>query len=83
MMLSEQEINERIDEIQQDIERVSAEARNALHACRPGHPLGKDKDRCLLFRNAAFVLGGRSGVSSSHIQWLNKTANQFHPRNAA
>ena len=75
--MTEQEINARLDRIQQDIERVSAEARNALHACRAGHPLGRGQDRTDLFRNAAFVLSGRRGVSSEHIVWLNRTANRF------
>lgn len=81
-MISEKEISGRIDEIQKDIESVSAEARNTLHACRTGHPLGAGRDRTDLFRNAAFVLSARSGVSSRHIQWLNKTANQFHKERA-
>ncbi len=75
--MTDAEINERIDQIQQEADRISAEARNMLHACRPGHPLGKGQDRTDLFRNAAFVLSMRSGVSSAHIQWLNKTANLF------
>ena len=75
--MTEQEISERINQIQFDCDRLSAEARNVLHACRANHPLGRGKDRTDLFRNAAFVLGHRGSVSSHHVQWLNKTANLF------
>jgi hypothetical protein len=78
--MDEQEINERIDLIQADMEKASAEVRNALHACRAGHPLGNGQDRTDLFRNAAFALSGR--VSSNHLIWLNKVANQFHGERA-
>lgn len=74
----EREINQRIDVIQADGDRLSAEARNALHACRKDHPLGRGKDRTDLFRSAAFVLSGRT-VAQKHIIWLNEVANQFHP----
>jgi len=77
----EREISQRIDEIQTDGDRLSAEARNVLHACRHGHPLGLGKDRTDLFRNAAFVLSGRT-VSQRHIIWLNEVANQFHEQRA-
>jgi uncharacterized small protein (DUF1192 family) len=79
---SERDINERIDEIQQECDRLSAEARNTLHACRKDHPLGRGKDRTDLFRNAAFVLS-RPHVPSVHVEWLNKVANQFHDERAA
>jgi hypothetical protein len=75
--MTDAEINERIDQIQQEADRISAEARNTLHACRPGHPLGRGQDRTDLFRNAAFTLSMRSSVSSAHVQWLNKMANEF------
>ena len=78
MKLTEIEISAMIDQIQSDAEPISAEARNTLHACRSGHPLGKGRDRTDLFRDAAFVLSHRSSVSSRHVEWLNKTANQFH-----
>lgn len=65
----ESEIAEHIDAIQADIE-VSAEVRNALHACRPNHPLGKGKPPRQLFHNAAFLLMGRPGVPSRHVEWL-------------
>ena len=80
MRIAEVEINDSIDAIQADMDKATAEARNALHACRKGHPLGTGRDRTDLFRNAAFVLSGR--VSSSHLEWLNKTANQFHDERA-
>lgn len=76
----ETEINERIDAIQADMNRATAEGRNTLHACRKGHPLGSGRDRTDLFRNAAFVLSGR--VNREHIEWLNKVANQFHSERA-
>ena len=79
--LDEAEINERIDAIQADMDKATAEARNTLHACRAGHPLGNGRDRTDLFRNAAFVLSGR--VGSHHLIWLNQTANQFHEERAA
>jgi hypothetical protein len=72
----EHDINERIDQIQQDCDRLSAEARNTLNACRKDHPLGRGRDRTDLFRNAAFVLSGR--CSSEHLIWLNRIANHFH-----
>ena len=75
--LSEQEINQQIDQIHSDCERLSAEARNTLNACRFNHPLGRNVDRTDLFRNAAFVLT-RPFVPSKHIVWLNQVANQFH-----
>lgn len=73
---SEAEITERLNDIQEDMEKATAEARNVVHACRKDHPLGRGRDRTDLFRNAAFVLSGR--VSSAHLIWLNQTANQFH-----
>lgn len=76
-MLTESEINEVIDAIQKDCDRLSAEARNALHACRKDHPLGRGQDRTDLFRNAAFVLS-RPQVSGQHSIRLNQIANQFH-----
>lgn len=80
--MDEREINSRIDEIQAEADKLSAEARNTLHACRHDHPLGRGQDRTDLFRNAAFVLSRRTGVSSRHIEWLNKTANEFHIQRA-
>jgi hypothetical protein len=76
--MTDKDINARIDEIQAECDRLSAEARNTLHACRPGHPLGAGQSRTDLFRNAAFVLSMRAGVPSRHVQWLNKTAEGFH-----
>lgn len=73
----DREIEQRIDQIQSDCDRISAEARNTLHACRKDHPLGRGKDRTDLFRSAAFVLSGR--CSTVHLIWLNEVANQFHP----
>jgi hypothetical protein len=78
----EREIEKRIDQIQSDCDRISAETRNVLHACRKDHPLGRGKDRTDLFRNAAFVLSGRM-CPTIHIQWLNETANQFHDQRTA
>ena len=75
--MTDAELNERIDTIQREADRLSAEARNVLHACRPGHPLGAGSDKTDLFRNAAFVLSMRASVSSAHIQWLNRMANTF------
>lgn len=80
--ISENEINERIDQIQTDCDRMSAEARNTLSACREGHPLGRGSDRTDLFRSAAFVLGGHR-CPTVHLIWLNKIANQFHEDRAA
>ena len=74
---NEREISERIDQIQNDCDRLSAEARNTLHACRNDHPMGRGKARTDLFRNAAFVLS-RPFVPQKHIIWLNEVANQFH-----
>lgn len=73
----DREIEQRIDQIQSDCDRISAEARNTLHACRKDHPLGRGKDRTDLFRSAAFVLSGR--CATVHLIWLNEVANQFHP----
>ena len=53
---------------------MSAEALNTLHACRPGHPLGKGRSRRDLFADAAFVLSGRRSISSKHMDWLHKQA---------
>lgn len=78
---SEREIDQRIDEIQEDLFKVSAETRNTLHACRPDHPMGRGRDRTDLFRSAAFVLGGRM-CPQKHIVWLNQVANQFHEERA-
>lgn len=75
-MMTDQEINNAIDEIQKDMCNLSAEARNALHACRPNHPLGEGKDKTSLFRNAAFVIGARMG-SYLHSHRLNKIANAY------
>ncbi len=75
-MLTDKEIDQRIDEIQDALDNVSATCRNALHACRPGHPLGEGQERIILFRNAAFALN-RPGVNTEHAVWLNKMANQF------
>ena len=76
----DREISQRLDHIQSDCS-LSAEARNTLHACRSGHPLGRGRDRTDLFRSAAFVLSGRI-CPQSHIIWLNEVANQFHGERA-
>ena len=73
-MMTDQEINERIDQIQAEACNLSSEARNALHACRPRHPLGCNEQRAYLFLNAAHVLYGCSSVSSHHIVWLRNMA---------
>ena len=83
MTMTEQEISQQLDTIQQECDGISAECRNVIHACRFNHPLGRGADRTDTFRNAAFMLSGRSGVSSRHIEWLNKTANQFHTDRAS
>ena len=80
--VSESEINEKLAEIQADCDRLSAEARNALHACIEGHPIGQGRDRTDVFRSAAFMIR-RPGCSRLHAEWLNKVANQFHSERAA
>lgn len=77
MTLTETEITARIDEIQTQSTGLGAEARNILHACRPNHPLGAGQDRAELFRNAAFVLSGRQGVSTLHVEWLENMSNRL------
>lgn len=74
--IDEVEIDRRLDEIQEECERISAETRNTLNACREGHPLGRGRHRADLFNDAAFVLSRRPFVSSRHAAWLNKVARQ-------
>lgn len=62
MAMSDQEINELINRIQSELDEPSAEMRNALHACRPGHPLGRDRQRAEVFRSAAFMITGAAVV---------------------
>lgn len=52
---------------------TGAEALNALHACRPNHPLGRGQRAP--YRNAAFTIAGRLGIPPSAVEWLNKQAD--------
>jgi hypothetical protein len=66
----EREVNERLDAMQP--ESCSAEMRNAIHACRHGHPLCDPRGRAELFENAAFMLIGQ--VSTLDRNWLRMMA---------
>ena len=54
----------------------SAELRNALHACRDGHPLNKTPENP--FRNAWFMASQRPSyeISSEALIWLEKQATK-------
>lgn len=71
------EINERLDRICENIGR--AQTLNALHACRPGHPLNKDNDFC--WRNAQMLVAQLDGftrrdIDPHDILWLEKMARK-------
>jgi len=68
-------ISKRLDRIQKEYKKLSAEARNTLHACHKDHPLGRNQKRSSSFENAWFVLCGR--VHSTHTDWLKKVADAF------
>jgi hypothetical protein len=68
-MTNETEINRRLDRIAQNI--TSAEVLNAVHACRPGHPLGRNNE--MRWLNAATMCCRY--VSSRDIEWL----RSMHP----
>jgi hypothetical protein len=54
----------------------SAELRNALHACRDGHPWNKTAKHP--FRNAWFMASQRPSyeISSEALRWLEKQADK-------
>lgn len=66
------ETNERLDGICQNISRVGV--LNALHACRPGHPLNKGNNRC--WQNAFAMVAQMGGydIDRSDIDWLERKA---------
>jgi hypothetical protein len=55
-------------------ERLSAEQKNMLHACRPDHPLGRGESKVTLFRNARF--GCASGLDYRARDWLESALKQ-------
>lgn len=70
-------MNEHIDAIAKAM--TKSETLNALHACREGHPLGKDNP--YKFRNAIALVSQSSfldlrDVPHSAIAWLKKMAEQ-------
>lgn len=69
--MTDRELNFRLDGIAVDMTR--AEAINAVHACRPNHPLGRNNP--YKWRNAAASVF-RSDVSGKDRDWLNKMADQ-------
>lgn len=70
----ESTISKRLDRIQKEY-RMSAEARNTLHACHKDHPLGRNKKRSMTFENAWFMMLGR--IRSDHTDWLKNVADAF------
>lgn len=68
------ELNEIIDDIQRKT-KLSAESRNMLHACRPGHPLGKGMRKDEKVMNVHSALQGRA--SSYDIDRLINAINKF------
>lgn len=68
----ETEINRKLDEAQP--ESCSAETRNALHACRSGHPLGNGRGRAECFEGAAWALTGCRSTHPATRDWLETMA---------
>lgn len=69
--MNARDINERLDRI--SLELTSAEALNTLHACRPGHPLGRGND--WRWRNLSFLVAlRRDQVRSVDRIWLSQMA---------
>jgi hypothetical protein len=69
--------NERLDRIclneDDPLARArSAETLNTLHACRTGHPLGRDNS--MKWRNAMFVINGR--CRAEDWDWLQRKARE-------
>ncbi len=65
-----EEINMVLDEICS--EARTCEMKNALHACRPGHPL--NKNAAWPFKNALFVAATNRGISAWSLTWLKEMA---------
>lgn len=65
-------ISERLDEICADAR--SASTKNALHACRPGHPF--NKDATVPFYNAWFVACQDRNICGDDLDWLRKQAEK-------
>jgi hypothetical protein len=70
MKMTDKETNCRLDGIALAMTR--ADAINAIHACRPNHPLGRNNP--YKWRNAAMAVF-RSDVSSKDRDWLKKMAD--------
>ncbi len=66
--MNDKEINFRLDAACNEV--TSAEMKNALHACRPGHPLNKTIKRP--FYNAYFMAIGQRSISYQTEEWLRK-----------
>lgn len=82
-MNNHREINEKLDAIAEAIGSMgaSADLLNALHACRPGHPL--NEAAFSPFLNLAFMLAGRqckSALTLEHRNWLSKMVAQERTR---
>ncbi len=52
---------------------------NAIHTCRPGHPLGRDND--WKWRNAHAMVGQQNftGIAFEDLEWLRKQAGAESP----
>lgn len=68
--MDDMELNERLDKIAKGMR--TAEATNAVHACRPGHPLGKGEE--FPFLNAWFFAARHLGIADPDTEWLHKMA---------
>lgn len=66
--MTDRELNERLDLVAAEIR--SADGRNAIHACRPGHPLGLSNP--YKWRNAHFATVGR--IAPHKVEWIKRRA---------
>jgi hypothetical protein len=76
-------MSEQLDRIASAIR--SAETLNAIHACRDGHPLGRDNSR--KWRNAHFMVMGRPAlermeIDHADLDWLERQATKEMLANA-
>lgn len=71
------EIDQRLDSIAAHIK--SAECLNAIHACRPGHPLGRDNP--FKWRNANAMVRAQDyfvkvDIDRNALKWLQERADE-------
>jgi hypothetical protein len=70
--MDDQEINDQLDQIAEKL--TSPWAINAVHACRPGHPLGNATE--YPFLGAWLAVAPRLGMRGPEATWLHDMARE-------